>query len=336
MFYKLFKSYNPVLVLLFPIMVVLMWLNTFINLPEQHLFSFDTFQAPVYQVISSWFQGSVVFSSLLAMALILIQAFMVVRLNSKYILIQERTYLPAFFYILLSTAFIELQRLNPAVITGVLLLIVIEKMFDSYKDVKLSYNYFESSLLISAGSLIYPGFLFFIMIVWVGLLVLRHFNWREWVFTFIGLVIPYLFYFCYYYIFRLETAYPFERLLVNFCFKADIFRYVGLPYYLLYSLLGFFIIISTYRLVITFYVQKVQNRNFFLILVWLQVISLVLLFFVPAVSAEALFFIAIPSSLILGYYFQNLKARWLGEVVFFGFFLLILLIEYYEQVKHYL
>ena len=59
---------------------------------------------------------------------------------------------------------------------------------------------FNCGLIVSTGALFYFPFLLVFPVIWVSLFVLRSFNWREWALSFVGLLVPILFVWSYYFI----------------------------------------------------------------------------------------------------------------------------------------
>ena len=154
MLFRIFKGSRPVVLVIIVIFGVLLWLKSFV-LQSVSEFSFDFHQLPFYQFISGIFNKTNLFSLFLSFILFVIHGFLMNRLNKKYILIKERTYLPALFFILISASYIPLQRLSPVIISSIILLFVIELIFDSYKKEGLNLNYFTSSFLLILISLFF-------------------------------------------------------------------------------------------------------------------------------------------------------------------------------------
>src|SRR6056297_2901039 len=160
MFYKLFKSYHPILVIIIPLAGISLWINSFIDAPDYTYFQFDCHQMPLYRLILSWFGNNILTTSIVSLSLIIIIGFLLVRLSTKYILLKERTYLPAFLYVVMVSGLPALQRINPAIIASLFLVFAIEKILDSYRKRGISYNYFEASFIISLGSLFYHDLIY--------------------------------------------------------------------------------------------------------------------------------------------------------------------------------
>ncbi len=73
--------------------------------------------------------------------------------------------------------------------------------------------------------------------------------------------------------------------------------------------------------------KKIKARKTFSVLLWGFFISLIMYFALPSVSVEMIWITAIPASYILAHYFVFAKKKILPEIIFSGFFLIILLVQ---------
>ncbi len=331
MIVQLFKKHNPNHLLLIPLLAIISWLPSFLDM-HHHLFLFDSYQTIWYggivNIIRIGFWGS-----FLALFLIIGQAFYIVSMGTNYILYDARTYLPGFFFVLASACFPEVQRFNPVLFANIFLLIALDKLFDSYKKEGVSFLFFEAALLISIGSFFYPNLIFFLFFLWTSLIILRPFNWREWVFTLIGMAMPYILWAGYYFVMGKNVPEYFQQLWRNITVSIPGWNYFKIINYILYSFLALLIIISSYIYLSQFYTKKVQTRKFFLVLFWLFLNCIGILFFVPSAYAEMLFIIAIPVSYLLSYYFVQAKKIVWSEALVFLFMLLIFIMQYQHIQK---
>jgi hypothetical protein len=330
MIYRIFRSYSPFLIILLPVLGILLWLQAF-SIPANPRFAFDTYQMPFYKYIDSLLNNTPVWGKVLSLGLIIIQAILLIQINKKYLIIKERTYLPAFFFILLSSSYVELQRLNPAIIAGFFLIFAIEKVFSTYKYTRISYNYFDVGLILSLGSLFYAPLGYFILFVWISLAILRPFHSREWLFPILGFIIPYLLLFAYTYVFHNSHFYYLDYIKTVLKHAAPDFPYMNIAYYIFFGFLLFITIISSFYLTSTYHTKKIQNRKYFAIFLWLFIISVGIFLIDSSASMEILILIAIPLSFNLSDYFASNRSIIWGEFVFY---ILILLTIFNQLVAH--
>lgn len=315
MLYRFFRSYNPLLVVLIPIIGILLWLNSFIHIQPKE-FLFDKFPMPFYRYTYNFLGTNLLISSISTFFIIIIQSFLLVRINLKYILIQERTYLPALMYILLVNGFIELHRLNPALFGSLFIILAIDKIFDSYKKDHLSYSFFDASILLSIGSLFYFNTIYFLLFLWLGLLILRPFIIREWIFTIIGFAVPYIIYFGMVFVFSNNLINEINSIKMAFSINVNNLLYMKLPHYIYYTFMTLLVLIATFNILNSLFRMKVQNRNFFQVLIAMMVISMLIYILIPSASVEMIMISSIPFSFILSHYFRDTNLKWWGELIF--------------------
>ena len=137
MFLKLFKGAQPGLFVFVPVFAVLLWLKYFL-LPQTAGISFEPGNMPFYALLTGWLEGYGMISKILALAMLILLSLWLSRLNTKFIIIGSRTYLPTFLYLVIVSAFMPLQQINPAIIAAFFLLYSLEIMFETYKQEKLA------------------------------------------------------------------------------------------------------------------------------------------------------------------------------------------------------
>lgn len=326
MFYRIFSSRSPFLIILIPIMGVLLWFKAFMASPSVTL-HFDAYQMPLYRLLDHLLEFQPVWNQILMLLLVIIQGFILNVLNRKYMIIYERTYLPAFFYVLIASSFVEFQRLNPALIGSLFLIIAIDQLFGSYKKRGSVDNFFRAAFFLSLGSLFYFPLVFFIFFVWIAASRLRAFNLREWFHPLIGAVIPYIIVLGYYYVFRDELFYALDYLKATITHQAGVLSHFTLPYIVFYSFLLLLVIISILSVFSNLYKKKIQARKYITLFFWLLMIAVAVFFLDPSAGFEMIIIAASPLSLLLSGYFVDLRAKGWGEFTFFIVFVLLVLIQ---------
>ncbi|HEY4788944.1 MAG TPA: DUF6427 family protein [Bacteroidales bacterium] len=281
---------------------------------------------PLYKFVTDILPATSPTASLLALALVVIQGFLLVRLNTRFIFITNRTYLPAIFFILLTASFPELQRLNPVIFSGFFLLLALEKIFESMRTQKIAYEYFIAALYISTGVLFYPFLAFFMVFLWISMSILKPFNWREWLFTIIGFALPIFFASSFYFlvynqpwrlITDIEAVFKFHYTMPDY--SPPVLIFLG-------SIL-FLILLSSQFILRTFPSKKIHQRKAFTIFFWLFSIALIVFLVVSKASVELIFLGAIPLSFLLAHYFALLESTFWGNIFIIFLLLLLLLIQ---------
>jgi len=326
MLLRFFRSSGTQMIIFVPILGILLWVHSILKTP-QVLFLFDQAPMPLYKFITNFLPAASAIGSAITLTLVILQGFWLVRLNTRFIFINNRNYLPAFLFVLLCTSIPDLQRFNPVLLSGFFLLLAIEKVFESYRNNALSYEYFVAAFYISIGSLFYPYLIFFIFFIWAALAVLKPFNWREWVFTVIGFLVPVFFTFSFYYLvhddpLRLYHDYK-AAFLTNFHFTD--YHLSGIAFFGFMVLL---VMLASQYMIRNYAVMKILPRKAFTIIFWLFVNSVAVYLLISQTSVEMIFLVAIPISYLLSNYFTFIKSKGWGNIFLLILMLLIFWIQF--------
>lgn len=197
MILQLFKSNSVGMIFLIPLLALLLWSDIFMT--NQTNFVPLPYSMPAYSFVMRYLTNTII-SSIFALILIIIQAFYLVYINKVYNFISQRTFLTSLLFVLISSAFLNLHYLHPAIIANIFVLLTIVEIFSSYQKPKVYKASFNSGFLIAVAGLFYVNANFLILFVFISLMVLHSFNWREWISVIIGFITPYIItLFIYYY-----------------------------------------------------------------------------------------------------------------------------------------
>jgi len=329
---SILKSNSPGVIIFIVLLGILMWGFSIININLIE-FSKDSVNMPLYDFFENIISGNKIISILIGFILVLFQAFLLIQFNKKYILINYRTYLPAFFYILISGSFISLQRFNPVLIGTIFIFFSLDYIFSIYRVEYALNKLYLAGFFISIASLFWIPFSVFFVLIWISLSVLRPFIGREWLVSLLGFLTPYLFVFVFYFLsFDLsEMLILIENIKEGFSFVKE-FNNIHLAYYLFYGFLFFIIVNASYVLIVNLQMKKIRTRKYFIINWWLFILCLLLFFFLKNVSFEIIYLISIPISFLLTNYFYTIKRNWYLNSILI---LLIGLIAYIQITAHY-
>jgi hypothetical protein len=259
-------------------------------------------------------------AALLALSLVMVNAYLLVQLNIIHIFIPVRTQLPSLFYSVLAIGMIQLHQLTPSLVASTILILVFYRIFNAYKSETVSMNFLDAGMLISLASLVYFPALSFFLFLLASLVILRPFMWREWVFAFLGLLIPYL-------------------LLVSVYYLADIpFReYIGdiseglkrtpgqfkLSQLVNWSFVLVFLLISSFYIATSIDNMKIHARKYFLVFLMFFLVAVLDYFIVPGTGAGSVFVVSVPLSYLFTHYFTKCRKTWMNEILFLLFLLLL-------------
>lgn len=329
MLLRFFRTNGAQIIVAIPVIGFILWLGPLLNASKIPLLS-DQLRLPLYDSLFGYLQSMEFIRKILAFVLVLAVAFLLVRLNTRFIIINNRTYLPALVYIVLVSGIPDIQKLNPVLISTFLMLLIIEIILESYRYESLFYGFFTAAFILGVGCLIYPFLFFYLVTLFAGIILLRQFNWREWSFVLMGFLTPFLFAFSYYYIFEDKPNYVFGQYIPFFNHSYD-FQGYSLSVYIFLGITAFVMLIGSQFLVQAYSARKILSRRAYSLLLWVFLNSLALFFLIDQVTIEIIYIAAIPLSFLLANYWTFVKATFWGNL----FLLLLLLSAFYNQVSYF-
>ena len=249
---------------------------------------------------------------LINFAVVLILCFMLLQINAKFAFVKERTFLPAFLFIIIVYALPELRVIQPIFFSGIFIILAINSIFNSFeKKVAIKYA-FDAGFFIGIAGIFYFYAIFFIVLVPFSLSVLRNsLTWRESVVSFIGLFIPWLFLFSFYFIggdFSTLLDYISNSFLIK---EKSFLIHLPIQIYLVYLIM--IITISSVFILQQYGIKNISVRRYFKILFLFFITSLAMLLS-PHVSTEVLVFLTIPLTFLITNYLIFMNRRVWAEL----------------------
>lgn len=326
MLLKKFKETGPDVIVLILVILLLIWLNTFLHPGLPSLLDFDTRPMPLFSLLLALFGSDPLTGVIFSFLLILLIAFLCVNLNTSIFFISERTFLPAVIYVLLSGFFPQQQILNPALPAVPFLILALHRIMDSYKVQGTAYSFFDAGLLISTGSLFYGGFIWFGLLLMIGIAILRPVNLKEIVISVLGLATPWFITSGFYYVTGKDMNSLLSAVTYNLFTKEPHSVFPDLTIAAL-ILMGIILVICLLHLLSVINMKKIKSRKTFILLMWIFAISAGSYFVFKPVSTEIFWFAAIPVSYILSHYFVFKRKKLVPEILFSTLFFLVIFLQ---------
>jgi hypothetical protein len=281
---------------------------------------------PLFTLLKHLLGQRVWVSNVAAAAICMTLVFLITNLNTTHFFINERTFVPALMFILITALLPQNQILNPALPASLFMIFALKRMLESYNKKEVAYNFFDAGILIGTGSLFYANLIWFGILIFVGIAILRSINVKEIVVSILGLIIPYIIMFGLYYTLNYDLNDLFSLIYANLFSEAASFGLSNLKIAALIFMLG--VIIFSLTHVLMFQSKtKIKSRKTFLLLIWTFFIAAIVYFFVPSASLEIIWISAIPSSYFIANYFIFSRRKILSEVLFGLFFLIVVLMQ---------
>jgi hypothetical protein len=203
--------------------------------------------------------------------------------------------------------------MHPIYPAALFLILTIDRIFNSYDREVIHSNAFESGIFLAIGSLFYLNLICFFPILWIGLFVINSkVNWREFVLSTLGFILPWGVALMYY-LAANKTEELIQILEANFTFH-QVFLKGNLPVQIYVGLLVLLTILGSFFLLSQYDEKKISSRKYFKTFFWIFLISCILIFANPAVSQEIIVLLAIPLTFLISNYLIHMKRLFWGEV----------------------
>jgi hypothetical protein len=268
----------------------------------------------------------------ISLLFVVLQAFFLTNVINKQGVLRDSSHLPALLYVVLMSCFPEQLSFNPLLFANFFIIVFLNSIFNFYRSDTAVFEVFNAGVFIGIASLFYWPCLFLFPLTMASLFVLRPFNMREWTVSFIGVLLPFLFYGSVLFWLDMLSVNSIKSILEPLYSVQFSTAYNG-TYIILTAILAIIIIASLWRFsrdLNNF--SKLRARKFLAIIVWFFLFAALSYLVASKNTMIGLSFLAIPLSVIISNYFLSLKNQLLAELVF----LLLLAAVIYNQVLYFL
>ncbi|MCG8411436.1 MAG: DUF6427 family protein [Bacteroidales bacterium] len=333
MFLRMIKSNQPIVLFLIILLAISLWGLSFLN-PIAMSIPYDKVDIPINSIISRLAPINSGLSVGLGFSFTMLIAFLLIQFNKHFIVINHRTYLPAFFYILLVSAFVPLQRFNSVLLGMLFMYSAVSQIYGMYRNdtpVVLSKIYL-AGFFITLASFCWVPFIVYFLLVPISLVVLRPFVGREWLAGLLGGLTPLLFIWTYYYVFNYDQLID---ILSNVLTSLEVtisFNKLHFVYYLFYGFVFLIMVIASFVEISNYQTKKIRIRKFFAINWWVFFIGSLLFIFFKNVKYEIIYVLAMPLAFLLSDYFYMIRKPKLLNIILFK---LLVLVIFIQIIAHY-
>lgn len=315
MLLKALKSNQPYHFLLIPLIAVALWIKSFMN-PVIFPFFQGEDRMILYQPFNYWLGPSPLASNIVALIFMILLAFLILKLNVQYAFIRIRTFLPSSLFVLITSGIPDFHAMHPIYPATLFLILAIDRIFNSYDKDRIHSNAFEAGIFLAIGSLFYLNLVFFFPFLWIGFIIIRsQVNWREYILTTLGFVLPWLAALAYYIISDRtdELLHTLETTMTS----HQVFLLESLSVQVYIGFLALLTLLGSYFILVQFDERKISWRRYFKSFFWIFLISCILIIANPAVSQEIMIILAIPLTYLISNYFIFMRRPFWGEVLIY-------------------
>jgi hypothetical protein len=326
---QLFKKNRPVTSILVVFLGLILWIPSF-NKPGIIVFKESTgTPAILFSLLQNKINISPGFSAVLSLIIVLFVAYYIVRLNTRYLIFNTRTQLPALVFVALIGAFSFFHSILPVYFALFFYLIAIYKIFATYRIEKLSYTYFDVGIWLGLSTMFYFESIIFLLTFWIALVLLKPSYWREFVFPILGMIVSYLFLAVILYLARFSIIDYYARYISDLFIVNHVYSsFLSHDYYLLYALFATLILLGSIFMIQGFQSKKVHARRYFQFFLWIFLICILAFLTIPSVDIDMVAFISVPLAYLIANYFIYCKSSIWNEVLFDSFLVLVIVIRY--------
>lgn len=325
---QVFRSHNPINIIWLVVLLFVTRFGVLVNFPAHAdavftgLFSRLLIAAPAANVSAS---GQVFWSSVLILA----QALWLNYFINNHNLLGKPSFLPALMFVTVTAIFPVFSTLSAPLICNFLMIWMLQKSLDFYKNEAAVSTAYDLGLMVGVGTLIYFPFIALFIVIWIGLLIFRSFNWHEWISALMGFFTVFFFLSVYYYLTGHLAA--FQQLWLMF--DADLPGItIGNPYrFLVLVPLLIIFVPALFRLQSNFLKSMVMVRKTFQLLFFMLMVVALSACIKTDFHFSHFLLLAMPVSIITAYYFLYATKKWFYE----SLYLLLLCTLIYFQFNNF-
>lgn len=323
---KLFKTSQPWVLVMLIIYTVILNSNLYFHPPVVEF----TATAPLSQLILQSIKGiSLAYPNVLVtlfIILVLLQALLLNYIIDRHKLLNEYTSLPSLCYILIISLFNNHIFMSPPFLVNFIILLILLYIYNSY-DNNSFLEPFDTGFAIGVASLFYLPVLLLILFMLISLRITRVFDWRQWVVSLIGVLVPYFLISVYYFwIDKLGFFLNTHFLEVTTSLTPATITNVELISKTL--IVGFIVFMTMYFFNLQFTKSVVKKRKLLTILIYLMTTSLLVFVSIEQFSLAPIALISIPLAIFLAFSFFEIQKKLVVEIIHLGFLVVLFFFQY--------
>ncbi|MEX0986505.1 MAG: DUF6427 family protein [Bacteroidales bacterium] len=311
MLLRLFKNYRLSGMLFIIVLMIFPWLHAYLNPPPPNQLT----GMPFYELLFNGLNRHPFSQALMGMIFFGTLLIMITRFNVIHFMLEDRTYMPVFFYILITASFPPVMQLSPILVSTPFLLMAMLMLIRGDEHRANPLALFNASLLLAAGSLFYLKIILFIPFLWITASVIRPLKWRGIVNPILVVLMMVLFFVTYLWVFKEDlTLFP-ELLQKNLSISSGEFQGFDTPVLVLFSYLLFLLLVSGVHLMSRFKIRKIIIRKLYNVMFLLFIYCLLFYLFIAGYRAEIIFLLAIPMAYLFSNFFYRKRNHWIHELM---------------------
>lgn len=242
--------------------------------------------------------------------LVIIAALVFNRICNKHGLVIVTSYLPAYFYIVLNSVFVDQFYAGPVLFVNLFMIVSLGSILNLYHSDSPYFSLFSASFLAGLSALLNTTYMAFFVIVLLGINVFRPFNFREHISAFVGFLMPL-------YIGTMLNYLLNGNFLPFYIFFPDYGSFNN-QFWALKSMLpflGFIFVLAILRMNKNYFRNTIKQRRAIQLMVLTIVMCVVLMTTGKQNPKQEFSFVAFPLAFYFSYYFTNSRFNFLKELL---------------------
>ncbi|MCC7302557.1 MAG: hypothetical protein IT233_07945 [Bacteroidia bacterium] len=307
-----FKVSRPASIIALPFIALILWALSIyspeIPSPESG--------GPLYRLMHKGLYMLPVVGTLVGLCTLVTGAYLVNRLAIGQEVLNSTTHVTGLCYVSLMSLTPAQTTFHPLMLSCVLVLVILQKLISSYRKETAISDYFDIGFILGLATLIYIPSFVFMPVVWIALILIRPFVWREWVTGLIGFLLSFVLVLSVFYLFdRSDLLQP--DIYIPHWMKFPGNLTFGNTEYFTLGTLAVVILLSLSRLYggVTYSILRARkNLN---LLIWSGLFGLASVLFSPVWNASAFSFVAVSGAVFLSNYLLATKSAGWSNFLFY-------------------
>ena len=326
MILRLYRSNQPLVLFFLPLFALLFWISAFFHnspVPPQFL------SGPLFDLLIYATGGFVWIQTLIGLSLVVINAILLNNIYNDFNFTDRANYLPSLIYVFFSSFTPEFCQLHPGLPGLLFLIIALRRIMAMYRQSFAGSETFDAGLYLGIATLFYPALWIVLPAIWVSLLILRAFHWREWLLPLLGIAVAFGLSEGLLYLFGIHSNWTHL-----FSYKAWSFptaeEYSTSAYWMILFLTLLLAFGGVYRFVQSLSATTMHRRNLkqvFLVVSVFLIFAYINAAFLDQQAYQASL-LAIPFAVWIAFYVHQSKRQWLAAFLFYAWLIFAVLFYY--------
>lgn len=320
MLLNLYKSNQPLILLVLPIIALLIWFPSF----SANNFVDIVNTTPVFNFFVT---KSHYFNQFIALSLLIITAIVLNTTINKNEFFQQNIFLPSLIFVLLISILPASNTLHPILFSNLFLALSFRRLITIHSQVSCKSEIFDVSLLLLVSGLFYPPSFLFSPIIWITLMIFRPFQWKEWIAPFLAFGI-FLIYFFASFLFTDKTSYyEIANILESSIYKNNSYSVL---FYTFAFLTFLFVLLGMRQIHLKRKSSSIRYKKMTNMILAFFIIGIINfgITYIFTFAIETVYVTVIPFTLAISYFLIYFKKNIVVEIGLFTMLILVLLNNY--------